>query len=188
MGTATMKQETNTYTHRLGEVFTYEDREYNEIRLDFGTLTGKDGLDIEQEMQAEGIGFLRNEAFDGGYQLITAAKASGIAKDVLLALPLRDCAALKREAQRYLVNGNSTLANEMGDKLRTLTGDTLQIIDNELRAERHLVINGAALDTWYCLKLAAKAAEVPEDQILGLPLNEFLNVKMAVRYFLMGLG
>lgn len=107
---------------------------------------------------------------------------------MLLALPLRDCAALKREAQRYLVNGNSTIANEMGDKLRTLTGDTLQIIDNELRAERHLVINGAALDTWYCLKLAAKAAGVPEDQILGLPLNEFLNVKMAVRYFLMGLG
>lgn len=178
----------NTYTLVLKEIFSYEDKDYSEIVMDFGKLTGKDALAAEQEMASEGIVFLRNEAFDGGYQLITAARASGIAKDVLLALPLRECVALKREARKYLSGGVSEIANKIGEKISLLNGDTSQIIDNELRAEGHIVINGAAFDTRYCLKLAAKAAEMPESDILALPMNEFLNVKMAVRYFLLGLG
>lgn len=182
------EEKRNTYTHVLKEVFEYEDAEYSEIVLDFGKLTGEDALAAEREMQEEGIGFVRNEAYDGGYQLITAAKASGIAKDVLLALPILDCLALKREAKKYLVSGGNELARSLDEKLRAQTGDLLDIVDNELRAERHTVLNGAAFDTQYCLKLAAKAAEIPEREIIAKPMNEFLETKMAVRYFLLGLG
>ena len=177
-----------TYTHVLKDVFEYEDREYSEILLDFGKLTGQDAMAAEDEMAAEGVSFIRNEAFDGGYQLITAARASGIAKDVLLALPLRDCIALKREARRYLASGTSEIANQVSEKINMLSGETSQIIDNELRAEGHIVVNGAAVDTKYCLKVAARAADITEQEILKLPMNEFLNIKMAVRYFLLGLG
>jgi len=107
---------------------------------------------------------------------------------VLLALPILDCLALKRETQKYMVSGGNELAQTLSDKLREMTGETLEIVDNELRGERHTVINGAAFDTRYCLKLASKAAEIPENKILAMPMNEFLEVKMAVRYFLLGLG
>ena len=174
--------------HVLKEVFEYEDKEYSEIVLDFGKLTGRDALEVEREMQAEGIGFVRNDAYDGGYQMITAAKASGIAKDVLLALPFRDCTVIKRETRKYLSRGYNELANSVGEKIQQFSGELGQIIDNELRAEGHTVVNGEALDTYYCLKLAAKATDTPEDEILNLPMNEFLNIKYAVRLFLLGLG
>lgn len=178
----------DVYTHVLKEVFEYEDKEYSEIVLDFGKLTGRDALEVEREMQAEGIGFVRNDAYDGGYQMITAAKASGIAKDVLLALPFRDCTVIKRETRKYLSRGYNELANSVGEKIQQFSGELGQIIDNELRAEGHTVVNGEALDTYYCLKLAAKATDTPEDEILNLPMNEFLNIKYAVRLFLLGLG
>lgn len=183
-----MDERKNVYTHILGEVFQYEEFELTEIVLDFGKLTGKDALDVERQMRDEGIGFVRNDAYDGGYQMITAAMASGIAKDVLLALPFRDCMVIKREARKYLSSGICELANTVGEKIGRFNGELGQIIDNELRAEGHTVINGEAFDTWYCLKLASKAADVPEQEILALPMNEFLNVKFAVRYFLLGLG
>lgn len=180
--------EDNVYTHVLKEVFAYEDKEYAEIVLDFGKLTGHDALEVEREMQEEGIGFVRNDAYDGGYQMITAAKASGIAKDVLLELPLLDCTIIKRETRKYLSRGYNELANEVAEKIRGFNGELGQIIDNELRAEGHTVVNGEAFDTYYCLKLAAKATGTPENDILDLPMNEFLNIKYAVRLFLLGLG
>lgn len=184
-----MAEETvNHYTHVLKEVFEYEGKEYAEIDLDFAKLTGNDALEVEREMREEGIGFVRNDAYDGGYQMITAAKASGIAKDVLLELPFQDCTIIKRETRKYLSRGYNELADTVAEKIQKFNGELGQIIDNELRAEGHTVINGEAFDTYYCLKLAAKAAEIPEDDILKLPMNEFLNVKMAVRYFLLGLG
>ncbi|MBQ9269666.1 MAG: hypothetical protein IJ206_09145 [Oscillospiraceae bacterium] len=176
------------FTLTLKEVFEYEDKEYSEIVFDFGKLTGHDALEVEREMQEEGIGFVRNDAYDGGYQMITAAKASGVAKDVLLALPFRDCVTIKREARKYLSRGYSELANTVGEEIQKFNGELGQVIDNELRAEGHTVVNGEALDTYYCMKLAAKATDTPENKLLELPMNEFLNVKYAVRLFLLGLG
>lgn len=176
---------TSNCTYRLREPFTYEDKTYSELILDFDKLTGNDALAIETEMQQKGSGLIQNEAWDGGYQMTVASKASGIPEDVLLAMPLRANVGLRRKVRQYLTGGVSEIANGLGEKLNGLTGDTLQIIDNELRAERHTFSGDMALDTQYCLKLAARAGDMTEQQILNLPMNEFLNVKMAVRYFLL---
>lgn len=180
--------ELNTYTHVLKAPFIYEDKEYAEITLDFGKLTGNDALAIEEEMRSEGVNFIRNEAYDGGYQLIAAAKASGVAKDVLLALPIRDNRAIKIRAKRYLLDGGNEIARNLPEKLDILDGNTADVIDSELRAEGHVVVTEDAFDTKYCVKLAAMATDMTEDQITGLPMNEFLEVKMSVRLFLLGLA
>ncbi len=178
----------NTHTVSLREPFEYEDREYTQIVMDFGSLTGKDALDIEKEMRDDGIFFVQNEGYDRGYQLIAAAKASGIAKDVLLALPLRENRRVKHAARDYLISGKSDIADTMKEQLEKLDGNTAEIIENELRAESYSVQVDEAWDTRYCMKLAARAADLTEDQIAALPMNEFLNIKMAVRYFLVGLA
>lgn len=172
-------------TYRLKEPFTYEDKTYSELVLDFDCLTGNDAMAIETEMQQNGTGLIQNEAWDGAYQTAVASKASGIPEDVLLAMPLTVNVGIRRKVRKYLTEGVSTIANEIGEKLNGLTGDMLQMVDNELRAERHTVTGDVALDTLYCLRLAVKASDMTEKQMLDLPMNEFLNIKMAVRYFLL---
>jgi len=173
------------YKHVLQAPFTYEGKEYTEMVFDFGKLTGETAQAIETELAGEGIGFVRNEATDGRYQLLTASKASGIPDDALTALPMLDNLRIKNAARRYLVDGDGSVASTLS--FDGFTGAQAEMIENELRAEGHTIAYTPVFDTRYSVKLASLASGKTEKEILGLPMNEFLNVKFKVRFFLMGL-
>ena len=175
----------DNFTLILKKPFEYEGQTYTEITLDWTKLTGKDAMALEDEMQSEGIRLVANEAVDGKYQLKTAAKASGIAENVLRALPIREVQALKNAARQYLYSGDGSTAARLD--FDGFTGQDAEIIEDELRAARHTVDYTPTFDTLYAVKMAARALDVPEDQITGLPMAEFLNVKMKVRYFFLEL-
>ena len=176
------------YTVKLAPAFAYEGQEYTEIHFNFGKLTGKDAVDIEEEMTAQGIAAVQNEATDGKYQMIAAAKGSGVSEDVLKALPLKKNMEIKRAARRYMLNAESKLPGKVKASLDQMTGEVAEQVENELRAEGHTMYNLPAVDTQYCVKMAARAADMTEDEILALPMDEYLDVKMAVRFFLLGVG
>ena len=175
-----------TYKLTLDKPFAYEGEEWTAMEFDFGKLTGKDAMEIENEMDMRGMGPIQNEATDGMYQILAASKASGIAEDVLKALPLKKNMAIKRAARRYLINGSSALAEELQGKLEEMSGAEAEIIENELRAEGYVMVNIPAADTKFCTKLAARGLDKTEKELGELPMDEFLNIKMAVRFFLIG--
>ena len=42
---------TDTYTHVFKKPFTYEDKTYEQLTLDFGSLTGRDFMAIDREVR-----------------------------------------------------------------------------------------------------------------------------------------
>ena len=63
-----------TFTHKFKTPFQYNNKSYEELRFDFESLTGRDSLSIETELQALGIAVVV-PAFSGPYMVRIAAKA-----------------------------------------------------------------------------------------------------------------
>ncbi len=100
------KKDVYSYTHELKREFEYEGKKYKIIHFDWGNLTGKDGLAIENEMQTLGTPVVI-PSLSGGYLIRMAARASGIPTNALLALPIRDYNKIRSEARSFLLKTES---------------------------------------------------------------------------------
>lgn len=94
------------FTLELAKPFTYEGKTYTAMTFDFGKLTGADALAIEDEMQAAGK-FVVAPTFSGQYLIRMASRASGIASDVLTALPISEYNRVRSAARSFLLNSES---------------------------------------------------------------------------------
>ncbi len=93
---------TGKYTHTFAPPFEHEGKTYTEIVFDFKHLTGADFLAIEAEMQAMGKPLVAPE-FSGDFLVRMAARASGVASDVLTATPLADFKKIHSRARSFLL-------------------------------------------------------------------------------------
>ena len=90
------------YIHEFKIPFKYDEKIYEKIIFDFAKLTGKDMLDIENEMTARGE-FVMFTEFSRNYLCNMCAKASKIGADILTALPMRDFNKIMSEARNFLL-------------------------------------------------------------------------------------
>ena len=90
------------YTHTFSPAFVHEGKTYTEIVFDFEKLTGADFLAIEAEMTAMGKPLIAPE-FSGDFMLLMSSRASGVASDVLQAMPLTDFKRLHSKARSFLL-------------------------------------------------------------------------------------
>lgn len=93
---------TGKYTHTFATPFEHEGKTYKEIVFDFEKLTGMDFLAIEAEMQAMGKPLIAPE-FSGDFLVRMAARASGVASDVLTAVPLADFKKIHNQSRSFLL-------------------------------------------------------------------------------------
>ena len=93
-----------TYTHKFRKPFTYMHKTYDELRFDWDSLIGLDGLAVEAELQAIGTPVVAPE-FSGAYQLRIAAKActEKIGADAFELMSLNDTNKIRRAARSFLL-------------------------------------------------------------------------------------
>ena len=94
----------DVYTHILKRPFTFEGKTYEEITFEWGKLTGRDSLAIENEVLRLGKPFVTPE-FSSEYLIRMAAKACTlpIGIDLLEALPLPEFNRIKGKARTFLM-------------------------------------------------------------------------------------
>lgn len=109
---------TDTYTHNFKTPFSYEGKTYTSLVFDWGKLTGQDGLDIENEMQALGKPVVV-PTFSGEYLIRMAAKACTttttgpdgnprrLSDEAFRMMPLADFNRIKSRARSFLLKSES---------------------------------------------------------------------------------
>ena len=93
-----------TYKHVFHKPFIYMGKTYSELRFDWDSLIGLDGLEVEAELQALGKPVVAPE-FSGAYQLRIAAKActEKISSDAFELMPLSAVNKIRRAARSFLL-------------------------------------------------------------------------------------
>ena len=93
-----------TYTHTFQTPFTYEGKTWESMTFDFGKLTGKDYMRIEDEMSKRGKMLVAAE-FSGDFLARMAVRActEKLPLNVLAALPLMAYAKIMGRARTFLL-------------------------------------------------------------------------------------
>lgn len=87
---------------KLSKEYTWEGKTYNEFKMDFDKLTGQDMLNIEKEMSEKGEFSLSPEV-SPSYCVRIAARAAGVAFDVLANLPMQDFNRIRNIARNFMM-------------------------------------------------------------------------------------
>lgn len=92
------------YTHKFKKPFEYQGKTYNELTFDWGKLTGKDGLAIENELQQLGKPVIVPQ-FSGEYLVRLAARACTvpIGSDAFETMKLADYNKIRSAARSFLL-------------------------------------------------------------------------------------
>lgn len=99
------KDPTEKYTilnYKLTKPVTFEGKEYKELVLDFGSLTGNDAIAIEEEMEAMNLYVMAPET-SRAYQIRMAARAGGFPYQLTEQISFRDFTRLANAARNFLV-------------------------------------------------------------------------------------
>jgi len=93
-----------TFTHTFRKPFAYMGKTYTELRFDWESLTGRDSLAIEAELQALGTPVIV-PTFSGAYLIRMAAKActEKIGADAFELMPLSDYNKIRSAARSFLL-------------------------------------------------------------------------------------
>jgi len=93
-----------SYTHKFRKPFEYQGKTYNEMTFDWGKLTGKDGLAIENELQQIGKAVIV-PTFSGEYLIRLAARActAPIGADAFENMPIVDYNKIRSSARSFLL-------------------------------------------------------------------------------------
>ena len=92
------------YVHKFSKPFVFEEKTYEQLTFDFSTLTGKDAMSIENELQAKGQTVLIPE-YHHGYLLAFAARAcvEKIPSDAYEYMPINDYNAIRKAARNFMM-------------------------------------------------------------------------------------
>ncbi len=99
------KESSSTYAHKLKKPLAYNGATYTELHFDFDTLTGKDSMEVEAEMQRLGKGVVVVPALSSEYMIRIAAKAAQepIGSDAFLDMCLFDYNSIKDKVRNFLM-------------------------------------------------------------------------------------
>ena len=90
---------------KLSKKYKFDDKEHNEINVDFDKLTGADIIAAETETmmltQSPTSGVLE---LSKAYQAVIVAKASGLAVDCIMSLSAKDFSKVTLEASNFLLD------------------------------------------------------------------------------------
>lgn len=94
----------DVFTIKLKRPFEFEGKSYETLHFDFGKLTGKDCLAIENELQMLGRGAVAPE-FSGEYLIRFAARAldENLGHDFIAALPAATFTKIRNRARSFLL-------------------------------------------------------------------------------------
>lgn len=94
----------DVYVHTFSRPFEFEGNTYDKLYFDFGSLTGRDSLAIENELSALGKPVVVRE-LSAEYQIRVAARAcdAPISADAFNAMSLRDCNKILSKARSFLL-------------------------------------------------------------------------------------
>lgn len=92
------------YVHHFASPFVYEGKTYTTLTFDWGKLTGNDGIEIEDEMQALGRPVVV-PTLSGGYLIRMACRActDRIGTDVIGAMGIQDYNRIRSAARNFLL-------------------------------------------------------------------------------------
>ena len=98
----------SVYVHQFKRPFEYQGKKYDELTFDFGRLTGRDSLAIENELQAIGKMVLSPE-FSGEFLIRMAARSctESIGYDALELMPMGDYNRIRARARGFLLRSGS---------------------------------------------------------------------------------
>ncbi|MCD8206458.1 MAG: phage tail assembly protein [Bacteroidales bacterium] len=97
------KEKSNIITVELETPVEYNGKTYKELSFDFEKLTGKDSMDIERELNSQGI-LIASESFNGMFLARAAARActEKIGVDIFQMMKMRDFNVIKGKARNFL--------------------------------------------------------------------------------------
>lgn len=98
-----VKSNPNLYTHEFENPFCYEGKTFTIINFDFGKLKGKDMIAIESEMLAQSEYVLMPE-ISTNYHSHLAARASGVAVEIIENMPILDFKKITNAARDFLIS------------------------------------------------------------------------------------
>lgn len=90
------------YTHKLSKPYSYMGTDYTEIEFDFGKLTGRDLIDAETEIVAEG-GMVWQAELSANITGKLAARAAEKSSGFIENLPLTDFNAVIGRVKSFLL-------------------------------------------------------------------------------------
>jgi len=92
------------FVYKFKKPFTYNGKTYEELTFDYESLTGKDSLAVESELESKGI-MVIVPSFSSAYLLRIAARActNHIGTDVLEALPLKVYNRIRSKTRNFLM-------------------------------------------------------------------------------------
>lgn len=98
------EQSAYTYTHKFHKPYEYQGKTYQELTFDWGKLTGRDGLAIENEMQQIGKAIIV-PTFSGEYLIRLAARACTVpvGADAFENMPISDFNKIRSAARSFLL-------------------------------------------------------------------------------------
>ncbi len=96
------------FVHKLTRPVTYNGKEYSELSFDWWSLTGADGLQIENEMQRLNKPVIV-PALSGDYLIRMAARACAeqVGTDIFEQMALFDYNKIRSAARSFLLNSES---------------------------------------------------------------------------------
>ncbi len=86
---------------KLSKPYTFEGKEYTELKLDFDVLTGRDMIIAEAEVRVIADPAPVAE-LSKSYLAVMAAKAARVPVDLILGLPAKDFSKVTIEVQNFL--------------------------------------------------------------------------------------
>ena len=93
------------FTLKLITPIEYEGTTYKELKFDFSEISGADSLNIETELNAQGI-VLISPSYQTPYLMRVCARActSPVDADLFMRFKLRDFLALRNKARNFLMS------------------------------------------------------------------------------------
>lgn len=91
------------YVHVFTKPYVYEDKTYTKLVFDYEKMIGDDLVAVENEMAAVGEYALSPE-ISTSFLYRLAARAAGVASDVIVHLPIRDFGKIKNKSRDFLIS------------------------------------------------------------------------------------
>lgn len=92
------------YNHTFGKPFSYEGKTYETLHFNFGNLTGRDAIAIEDELNAQGKAVIV-PVMSGAYLIRMASRAceERLGSDAFEAMPISDYNKIRSAARSFLL-------------------------------------------------------------------------------------
>lgn len=91
------------YVHKFKKPFEYEGKKYDTLNFYFERLTGDDVISVETEMQANNE-YALDLLLSRNAQSKLASRASGVADNVIRAMPIREFNSITNAARNFLID------------------------------------------------------------------------------------